>query len=110
MSKLEELKVGDLVIVGRGYASDVVAKIDRVTKSQLIVNNRNFWKKNGRVVGGDPWCCDRIIIATEENLCNLKRLKRMKELIAYLRDVSWSKYPLESLELFVEVLKAETRQ
>ena len=46
MSKVENLKVGDLVIVVGSFASKL-SKVMRVTKAQILVDNRHYWKKTG---------------------------------------------------------------
>ena len=55
---LENVKVGDVVIVHR-RSGDVVATVNRVTQTMIMVGNNRFKKKNGEMVGGSSayWFC-----------------------------------------------------
>ena len=107
MNELENIKVGDKVIVGRGYVSDLICNVERITKTQIIVNGRRFSKKNGRLVGGDVWSCDRLTIATDEKIEKLKRDKRRRTLKLYLQSVNWDVLSIESLTSISELVKKE---
>ena len=57
MNELENVKVGDLMVVSGSYAHlDCLKEIERITKSQIIVNKRRYWKKKGRLVGDGDMC------------------------------------------------------
>ena len=55
---LENVKVGDVVIVHR-RSGDVVATVNRVTQTMIMVGNNRFKKKNGEMVGdrSEYWFC-----------------------------------------------------
>lgn len=50
---LEGLKEGDRVAVssGYGYRDYSIYKIDRLTKTQIVIRNNKYWRKDGRFVG-----------------------------------------------------------
>jgi len=64
--KFENIKEGDVVLVkasiSYGWRSElsfwVSAKVERVTKAQIEVKGKKYWKKNGAIVGTDSF--DRI--------------------------------------------------
>ena len=66
---LASLKVGDEVVEYGGFTSKpmCVSKIERVTPTQLIVNRGRYYRKNGRLVGSDPYCPGHIGEATPKN-------------------------------------------
>ena len=110
MYGLENMREGDYVIVTRVKGSDSVSKVERTTKTQIIVGGLHYLKSNGYIVGRNEWNNEMIFPATEDDVRNYKINQRREEIIAHLKGIDWDKYPLESLELFVEVIKVETRQ
>ena len=52
MKELKDLQVGDEVLV-IGRSCRRVAKIDKVTKTQIVVNNDRFRRGSGWQYGGD---------------------------------------------------------
>lgn len=108
MNELENLKVGDLVVVrGSLIVGEELRKIERVTKSQIVVDKRRYRKKDGRLVGGGDWCYGFIKPALEKDIERLNKVKQKNELLAYIRKVAWSNLSLESLETICDVVKKE---
>ena len=106
MSDLENLKVGDLVIVVGNFASKL-SKVMRVTKAQILVDNRHYWKKDGRLVGRSGFCYGRIKPATDEDIESINKREQKEELIAFIRRNVWSNLSLESLQTICDVVKKE---
>ena len=106
MSELENLKVGDLVIVVGSFASKL-SKVIRVTKAQILVDNRHYWKKDGCLVGGSDWCYSRIKPATDEDIESINKREQKEELIAFIRKNAWVNLSLESLQTICDVVKKE---
>jgi hypothetical protein len=102
---LNELKVGDPVTVLRRWADEVVRKIDRITKTQVEVNNCKYNRNTGLLVGGDMFSAS-IRPATEADIAahNLRQLqgKVKKELEAKLKTL-----PADQLELILAILQTE---
>lgn len=106
MNELENLKVGDVVIVS-GVFADKLSKVIRVTKAQILVDNCHYRKKDGRLIGGSDWHYGRIKPATDEDIERIKKTERKNELMAYLKGVAWYKLPPESLKTICDVVKKE---
>ena len=47
MENLEDIKVGDKVILYRRFQDRTVCKVDRLTKNFIIVEGRKYRKKDG---------------------------------------------------------------
>lgn len=108
MNELENLKVGDLVVVSGSFTSgDELRKIERVTKSQIVVNNRHFWKKDGRLVGRVEWCYGIIKPVTEKDIEHINKAKQKDELLSFIRKVAWCNLSLESLKTICDAVKKE---
>lgn len=108
MNKLENLKVGDLVVV-KGNITDIktLSKIDRVTKTQIIIGYRRFRKSDGQLVGRDDWHYANIRPATDEDIERINKDREKRELVKHLNGVVWYNLPLESLTHIWDVVKKE---
>lgn len=106
MNEFENLKVGDLVVVSGSFASKL-SKVMRVTKAQILVDSHHYWKKNGRLVGGNDWRYGRIKPATDEDIERINEREQKEELIAFIRRNAWSNLSLESLQTIYDVVKKE---
>lgn len=108
MNKLENIEVGDLMIVrGSFTCGECLREVERVTKSQIVVDKRRYWKKDGRLVGGGDWCYGFIKPALEKDIERLNKVKQKNELLAYIRRVAWCSLSLESLQTICDVVKKE---
>lgn len=108
MNELENLKVGDLVVV-KGNITDIktLSKIDRVTKTLIIIGYRRFRKSDGRLVGQDGWHYANIRPATDEDIERINKDREKRELIKHLNGVVWYSLRLESLTRIWDAVKKE---
>ena len=82
---LENVRVGNLVIeFWRGERK--IAKVTRVTKTQIEVNGWNRYRKNGMMVGGcdDLWP-RQIRLPKEGEIEEIQRLKFVNYVISKMR-------------------------
>lgn len=108
MNELENVNVGDFVVLIGSYAHDeCLRKVERVTKSQIIVGKRRFWKKNGRIVGAGDWCYAYIRPTTENDIERIKKINQKNELLAFIRKVDSDNLSLESLQSICDIVKKE---
>lgn len=108
MDELENLKVGDFVVVsGSLIIGDELRRVERLTKTQIVVGNRRYRKKDGRLVGEGNWYYGFIKPATEKDIERINRIKRKDELLTFIRRVAWCNLSLESLETICDVVKKE---
>lgn len=86
MNEFENLKVGDLVVVrGSLIVGEELRKIERVTNSQIVIGNRRYRKKDGRLVGEWKWHYGFIKPATEKDIERINEAKQKDELLAFIR-------------------------
>ena len=66
---IENLKAGDEVFISRGSwgLNWERRKVERITKSQIIVAGQRFNKKWNSVVGGGPWSTTYLVQVTPES-------------------------------------------
>lgn len=78
----DELQVGDLVIVER-MLTKTIHKIAKVTKTQIILDNGDKYKRNdGRPVGSTSiWCTTKIVIPTDEMIKDIREENYKRNLV-----------------------------
>lgn len=83
---LENLQPGDEVVCFQSYDRvPQFRKVDRVTKTQVIVGDTRYSKRNGFMVGGDTWCRTFITQPNEQHRFEAakhrlaKRLRKLAE-------------------------------
>ena len=93
---LENLKAGDEVVVNSHISDLSIAKVFRVTKSQIFIAKTNlagehhedaYWKKDGYEVGRDAWSWSSLAMPTGDirNKIQLSNLReKAQELIKEL--------------------------
>ena len=83
---LSSLKVGDTVIVYGRYGSKGIATIDRITKTQIVVDDgTKFRKSDGMQVGHSMWSSySCIAIATKERVQKMERERYIRNMRIYI--------------------------
>lgn len=81
MKELKDLVVGDEVII-TGTFNRRIAKVDKVTKTKIIVNNARFRRDSGWQCGSDRWNVTRISVPTEKEISDVKE-KNLRETLIY---------------------------
>jgi len=79
------LKPGDEVIVSSSghIRKDYIARIERLTKTQIVLDNGiRYRRKNGIMVGSDRWCSSSLVEYNEKRAEIIDRY-RMIELIKF---------------------------
>ena len=98
MKAINDLQEGDLVIVISNNCK-LLTKVDRVTKSQIIINNVRFRRDNGCRCG-DKWCIQRIVVPTEMEIEEIRRDK----LIAAIKTYDFDSLPTPKLKKALKML------
>ena len=65
MKELEDLKVGDNVIVGGAYSYCRIRQVEKVTKKHIVVEGNKFSKEFGWIDGCSSYTSDNIRINQE---------------------------------------------
>jgi hypothetical protein len=105
-NELENLNVGDLFAISYGYGSFRLARVERVTPTQVIVGTERFHKKNGSKVGvGSSWNPVRAFIPSAQKLKEIRRTLLEKSITS-----AWSKskeYSDETVEQIGKLLNVK---
>lgn len=105
MENLEDIKVGDKVILYRRFQDRTVCKVDRLTKNFIIVEGRKYRKKDGFEAGDYEIYVSSIDIATEQEITEIEEENKRDAIIAYIRNFRLSTLPTDVLERVYELIK-----
>ena len=97
---LDSLKVGDPVAVCHGYAGDYLAKVDRLTATQIVVGSYRYRRQSGHALGGGRWDTNFLYEPTPTVVDALQR----KILIKRLGTVKWADLSDEVLRAVVQLV------
>lgn len=98
MENLEDIKVGDKVILYRKFQNNVVSEVERLTKNYVIVDGRKFRKKDGFEPGNVGFYSSSISRATEEMIAKVEEENMRDLLISKISHYPFSKLSTEELE------------
>lgn len=105
METLENIKVGDKVILSSRY-NDEVIEVTRLTKTQIICGASKFNRRTGYRVGSDRWSVTKIKIATDEDIRRIEREHSRRKLISYITRYTGYQYLSdEKLEQIYNILQ-----
>ena len=71
MKELKDLVEGDEVLV-TGMSYKRIAKVDKVTKTQIVVDNARFKRDSGWQCGSGIWNRRRVSVPTEKEISDIK--------------------------------------
>lgn len=105
---LEDLQPGDEIVVWPAHASDRlrIQKIDRITKTQIVIGNLKFRRDSGRQVGShDCWHFFSVSVPTAElrDQARVEKKKARVNNILTLLQRRYSKLPEDSLDRILEL-------
>lgn len=104
MKELKDLVVGDDVLVtGRSYRR--IAKIDKVTKTQIIANNARFRRDSGWQCGSDNWDRKSISVPTEKEISDVKEENLRKVLIYSISSFDFKRLSTDELKQVYNIVK-----
>ena len=106
MSELENLKVGDKVIVSGLYRYDRISQVERVTNKYIFVESVKFSKAFGRL----SWCrtsSAHIKPATEEDIRRVEEETEKRNIVNYLTIANFEKLSYETLVAIRDIVEKE---
>lgn len=107
---LDDVQEGQDVVVVQFYygaPNAHVAKVERVTRTQVRAGGRVFDRKTGREKGGDSWSpWWTIEPATPKRLAEVRDERERRSIIATLNKTAWDKLTLETLRAVSEALRS----
>ena len=106
MKELKDLVVGDDVLVTvMSYRH--IAKVDKVTKTQIIVNNARFRRDSGWQFGSDRWNVRRIYVPTEKEISVIKEEVLRKTLIYAISSFDFKRLSTDELKQVYNIVKGK---
>lgn len=109
MKELKDLVAGDdVLVVGRSYRR--IAKIDKVTKTQIVVNNARFRSDSGWQCGSDRWNVTRISVPTKKEISDVKEENLRKTLIYAISSFDFKRLSTDELKQVYNIVKGKENE
>ena len=103
---LKSLKPGDKVVIETITGGYVLRKVDRITKTQIVLDNcQKFYISSGIIVGGYFYHKTSIIPVTAE----IKEIVEKSTLIYRIKKSDINGLSIESLKNILSIIDNETR-
>lgn len=106
MKELKDLVAGDDVLVV-GMSCRRIAKIDKVTKTQIVVNNARYRRNSGWQCGGDRWNIKIISVPTEKEISDIKEENLRETLIYSISSFDFKRLSTDELKQVYNILKGK---
>lgn len=108
MKELKDLVEGDEVLVTGMYHRHI-AKVDKVTKTQIIVNNARFRRDSGWQCGIDRWDRKSISVPTEKEISDIKEENLRKTLIYSISSFDFKRLSTDELKQVYNIVKGKEK-
>ena len=108
MKEIKDLVAGDEVLVTGMYYRRI-AKVDKVTKTQIIANNARFRRDSGWQCGSDTWDRKIISIPTEKEILDIKEENLRKSLIHTISSFDFERLSTNELKQVYNIVKGKEK-
>ena len=108
MKEIKDLVAGDDVLITSRYYRRI-AKVDKVTKTQIIANNARFRRDSGWQCGSDNWDRKIISIPTEKEILDIKEENLRKSLIHTISSFDFERLPTNELKQVYNIVKGKEK-
>ena len=108
MKELKDLVVGDEVLV-TGTFNRRIAKVDKVTKTQIVIDNARFRRDSGWQCGGDSWNRKSISVPTEKEISDVKEENIRKILINTISSFNFERLSTDELKQVYNIVKGKEK-
>lgn len=109
MKELKDLIAGDDVLVVGMYRR-CIAKIDKVTKTQIVVNNARFRRDSGWQCGSDRWNVRKISVPTEKDISDVEEENLRKALIYVISSSDFERLSTDELKQVYNIVKSKENE
>ena len=109
MKELKDLVEGDEVLVTGMYHRHI-AKVDKVTKTQIIVNNARFRRDSGWQCGIDRWDRKSISVPTEKEISDVKEENLRKTLIYSISSFDFKRLSTDELKQVYNIVRGKENE
>ena len=106
MKELKDLVVGDDVLV-TGTFHRRIAKVDKVTKTQIIIDNARFRRDSGWQCGSDRWNVTRISVPTKKEISDIEEEDLRKALIYVISSSDFERLSTDKLKQVYNIVKGK---
>lgn len=103
MNSLENVKVGDILIVTLQWSKQLLT-VEKVQKNFVIAGYYKFRKSDGYLVSSDSWTFASAKIATKEDLESLRKEVKRSKMIGQCRDIRFEELSDSQLEQILEIV------
>ena len=108
MKELKDLVAGDEVLV-IGTFNRRIAKVDKVTKTQIIANYARFRRDSGWQCGSDNWDRKSISVPTEKEISDVKEENIRKILINTISSFNFERLSTDELKQVYNIVKGKEK-
>lgn len=109
MKELKDLVVGDDVLV-TGMSYRRIAKVDKVTKTQIIIDNTRFRRDSGWQCGSDRWNIRIISVPTEKEISDVKEENLRKTLVYAISSFDFKRLSTDELKQVYNIVKGKENE
>jgi hypothetical protein len=106
MKDLKDLVIGDDVLV-KGMSYKRIAKVDKVTKTQIVVDNARFKRDSGWQCGSDIWNRRRVSVPTEKEISDIKEENFRKKLVYAISSFDFKRLSTDELKQVYKIVKGK---
>lgn len=106
MKELKDLVAGDEVLV-TGTLHRRIAKVDKVTKTQIVIDNARFRRDSGWQCGSDRWNVRRISVPTEKEISDVKEENLRKILFNTISSFDFKRLSTNELKQVYKIVKGK---
>ena len=106
MKELKDLVAGDDVLVTGNYHRRI-ANVDKVTKTQIVVNSVKFRRDSGWQCGSDSWDRKSISIPSEKEISDIKEENLRNALIYAIRSFDFKRLSTDELKQVYNIVKGK---
>ena len=106
MKELKDLVTGDEVLV-TGMSYRRIAKVDKVTKTQIVVDNARFRRNSGWQCGSDMCNNRRVSVPTEKEISDIKEENFRKKLIYAISSFDFKRLSTDELKQVYKIVKGK---
>lgn len=109
MKELKDLVAGDEVLV-TGTFHRRIAKVDKVTKTQIIIDNARFRRDSGWQCGSDRWNVRRIYVPTKKEISDIKEENFRKKLLYAISYFDFKRLSTDELKQVYNIVKGKENE
>lgn len=108
MKDLKDLVIGDDVLV-KGMSYKRIAKVDKVTKTQIVVDNARFKRDSGWQCGSGIWNRRRVSVPTEKEISDIKEENFRKKLVYAISSFDFKRLSTDELKQVYNIVKGKEK-